>query len=172
MPPFAPVALVDPLDLAVALVKASPGEVAALLGRGVVHVLRADWSVALPCPGDGFDRTVGAVTVGEAPSLAWVSAFLDGARTESGAAVNAGLRGPSDVAWAICPQSGLGVVAGRARPSFRRGERRQLLQLSRIADARLVELGVSAGIRLHPSSTGAGPRTRSRRHLDPLPSPA
>ncbi|HVM03187.1 MAG TPA: hypothetical protein VM263_11005 [Acidimicrobiales bacterium] len=92
----------------------------------------ADWAVLVdldgPCP---------MATAGSAPPAAWVAAFLHGAS----AAVVGADGGPDDVAWAGLPTAHQALAVGRQGRPFRARERRQLVALARIADARRNELG-------------------------------
>ena len=92
----------------------------------------ADWAVLLDLEGPA--RL--AATSGHPPPAAWLAAFLHGAS----AAVVGTEGGPDDVAWAGLPTSEHALVVGRQGRPFRARERRQLLALSRIADARRAEL--------------------------------
>ena len=69
---------------------------------------------------------------GDAPSAAWVAAFVHGSR-HLDANVD-GDAGPDDVAWADLPTAGLALAVGRKGRPFRWRERRQLATLARIAD--------------------------------------
>jgi hypothetical protein len=124
-----PDARLDALETAAGLVDETD---ARALCRALVeharHDFEADW-VAVVRGGDVV------VVIGDsAPEPAWLAAFVAGTRTADGA-------GPSDVAWAPMPRSGMVLVLGRDGRAFRARERRQAAALSRIADARLAELG-------------------------------
>ncbi|WP_436795614.1 hypothetical protein [Actinospongicola halichondriae] len=92
------------------------------------------------------DDTVHAVD-GDAPSTAWLVAFVEGSRS-AGSAADPGDRGPDDVVWAPMPATGLAVVVGRVGSGFRARERRQVAALARVADTRLVDFVRRA----HPSA--------------------
>jgi hypothetical protein len=78
------------------------------------------------------------VTVGAAPPLSWLGAFVTGSRASVGTA--AGDTGPDDVAWAEMEAASLVVVLGRRGVPLRARERQQLTVLARIVDRRWVEL--------------------------------
>lgn len=92
------------------------------------------------------DHAVHAVD-GDAPSAAWIVAFVEGSRSAAHAAAP-GDGGPDDVVWAPLPATGLAVVVGRVGSGFRARERRQVAALARIADTRLVDFVRRA----HPSA--------------------
>jgi len=108
-------------------------------------------------------RTVGAVwgaiidlaseelvaSEGEAPSPAWISAFVAG--SQSSARVIGSESGPSDVVWAPLPVAGYALVMGREGEAFRARERRQAAALARIVDARFRDLRSMASRASHPS---------------------
>ena len=88
-----------------------------------------DWAVALQLtPAETL------VEVGEAPSAAWVAAFVLGSRHLDGGGDDAG---PEDVAWADLGRAGIALAVGRKGRPFRWRERRQLAALARIAELRL-----------------------------------
>lgn len=121
----------DPLETAARLAEADDAvTVHRLLCEEVADDLDADWAVVLD-PVHGRIRR----TVGEAPSAAWLAAFVEGTRLS--AAVSAGAAGPDDVAWATLPGTGLDLVLGRRGRPLRLRERRQLAVLARIGAARL-----------------------------------
>src|SRR5262249_49237689 len=72
-----------------------------------------------------------AATIGESPSVDWLTAFVAG----SGGA-GAMVSGPDDVAWAPLGDAGALVIGRQGRP-FRERERRQLVALARIVAWRL-----------------------------------
>jgi hypothetical protein len=78
------------------------------------------------------------VTVGAAPPLSWLEAFVTGSRASVGTA--AGDTGPDDVAWAEMEAASLVIVLGRRGVPLRARERQQLTVLARIVDRRWVEL--------------------------------
>jgi hypothetical protein len=127
----------DPLDVAVSLVESTGAdELATALISGVSAALNCEWCTM-------SERRSNAVKVlakiGNAPSAAWLDEFVIDAE-DLPCRAGAGLVGPRDIAWAPLPSSDLVLVAGRDGPPFRRREREQLHQLSRIADARWLEL--------------------------------
>jgi hypothetical protein len=80
------------------------------------------------------------VTVGDAPSVAWLGAFLNGIKVASYAPDG----GPEDVVWAPLGDSGIDVVFGRHGRPMRARERRQLVALARVAAVRLAEFATAA----------------------------
>ncbi len=143
----------DPLDAAVLLAESiGPAELWDALAHGVRCAFACDWLSVLDMSGT---PAVVLAEAGDPPGASWLGAFVAGAR--AGLAVStrggAGLVGPRDVAWSPLDSSCLAVVAGRDGPPFRSRERRQLQQLCRIADARLIGfVGTGAGTIL----SGAG----------------
>jgi hypothetical protein len=119
----------DALETAAGLVdERDPEALCRALVTHAHHDFEADW-VAIVREGDV------AVAVGDdAPEPAWLAAFVAGARTAANGA------GPSDVAWAEMPRTGMVLVLGRDGRAFRARERRQAAALSRIADTRLADL--------------------------------
>ena len=109
------------------------------------HNFDADWAVLLD-----VDGPVPLAIAGEAPPAPWLAAFLHGSRTA--AAVIGNDAGPDDVAWAALPTADQALVLGRQGRPFRARERRQLLALARIADARRVELASRQAVESHPSA--------------------
>ena len=103
----------------------------------------ADWAVLLDLEGPA---TVSAA--GTPPPTPWLAAFLHGAS----AAVVGTDGGPDDVAWAALPNADQALVVGRQGRPFRARERRQLVALSRIADARRDELAARAGVTRRPAT--------------------
>lgn len=92
------------------------------------------------------DHAVLAVD-GEAPTSAWLVAFIEGSRS-SAQALGAAERGPDDVVWAPMPAAGLAAVVGRVGSGFRARERRQVAAIARIADTRMTDFVRRA----HPSN--------------------
>lgn len=120
-----------------------------LLRALVVHgsrTLGAEWAAVVDL-GDGAVRA----TSGPTPPVAWLSAFVHGAR-----AGGADATGGDDVAWAPLPGVELALVAGRAGTPFRAKERRQVAALARVAGTRAREVGRDSARRAHPSSSGLG----------------
>lgn len=118
-------ARLDALETAAVLVEQSSAD--ALRKELATHArvdFEADWAVVA---GDGS-----STAVGDAPSAAWIEAFVGGSRSsESVASFDSG---PDDVAWAPLPRTGLALVVSRRGRPFRARERRQLVALARIAD--------------------------------------
>jgi hypothetical protein len=121
------------LITAARLVEANdPGVVLKLLCEHTVADFECDWAVVLRLtPAEAL------IAVGEAPSAAWVAAFVNGSRHLD--ANMDGDVGPDDVAWADLPTSGLALAVGRKGRPFRWRERRQMATLARIADRSSVE---------------------------------
>jgi hypothetical protein len=118
-----------------------------LLRALVVHggrTLGAEWCAVV-------DLTTGEVraTGGTAPTEAWLSAFVVGARA-AGGDDHHGVGG-ADVAWAPLPGVDLALVAGRSGTPFRAKERRQVAALARVAGTRAREVGRARSRRAHPS---------------------
>ena len=97
----------------------------------------ADWAVLLDLEGPAAVSAAGTP-----PPAPWLAAFLHGAS----AAVVGTDGGPDDVAWAALPNADQALVVGRQGRPFRARERRQLVALSRIADARRDELAAPAAV--------------------------
>ncbi|HEU5152701.1 MAG TPA: ACT domain-containing protein [Iamia sp.] len=118
-----------------------------LLRALVVHggrTLGAEWSAVV----DLANGDVRA-TAGPAPTEAWLSAFVTGAR----AGGDDQAVGGADVAWAPLPGVDLALVAGRSGTPFRAKERRQVAALARVAGTRAREVGRARSRRAHPSVT-------------------
>lgn len=106
------------------------------------HVIKTAWAVLVDIEPDG--QAI-AARHGDAPSGAWLRAFIAGSSTASSSS-------SGDVAWAPLPASGLALVVGRSGSPFRAREVRQLAALARVADTRrreLVQLNCRAD---HPSA--------------------
>lgn len=125
---------VDALETAVEIVEQQKarGLMELLVTRALAD-LSADWAVLLQ-----FDATEPMASSGEAPSIAWIHAFLAGSRTLR--ELDSPMQGPEDIAWTELPESEAAFVLGRDGRPFRLRERQQLSALARIADRRLVEL--------------------------------
>lgn len=91
------------------------------------------------------DRQEVAARKGDAPSGAWLRAFIAGSTTASSST-------SGDVAWAPLPSSALALVVGRASSRFRAREVRQLAALARVADTRRRELLQMLSRAEHPST--------------------
>jgi hypothetical protein len=100
-----------------------------------------DWAVTLH-----LDPPDAVVEVGDAPTAAWVAAFVQGsAHLDLG---GGGDGGPDDVAWAHLPGEDLALAVGRKGRPFRWRERRQLATLAHIAG--VLELRAPSGSRPRP----------------------
>lgn len=119
-------ARLDALETAAVLVEQSTADaLRKVLATHARKDFEADWAVVA---GDGT-----STPIGDAPSTAWVDAFVGGSRSsESVASFDSG---PDDVAWAPLPRTELALVVGRRGRPFRARERRQLVALARIADS-------------------------------------
>jgi hypothetical protein len=141
----------DALEAAAQLVGAD--DVDELLEAVVGHagrVVGAAW-VAVA----GLDGTAGGGTLvasDDAPSGAWLEAFLAGSRAaeRAGGGRSRGSRA-DDVVWAPLPHSGLALVLGREGVPYRARERRQVAALARVTDTRLRELRRARSRTRHPS---------------------
>lgn len=136
----------DALETAALLVaETTPAGVVVALARHAHHDFDADWVAVV----SGERREPVVVAVGDAPEAAWLSAFVAGTRTAHLAVADES--GPDDIAWAPMPMADVTLVLGRRGRAFRARERRQAAALSRIADARLVEVGVRESRYSHPA---------------------
>jgi hypothetical protein len=152
----------DALEAAAQLVGAD--DVDELLQAIVVHgrrVVGADWVAVADL--DGLDDPM-PVASENAPSAAWLQAFLAGSRAAetaggpgAGTSAAIGVEDPSspaggaDVVWAPLPGAGLALVLGREGMPYRARERRQVAALARIVDTRLRELRRARSKARHPS---------------------
>jgi hypothetical protein len=135
----------DALETAALLVaESNPAGVLVALARHAHHDFEADWVAVV-----STDSREPIVAVGDAPEAAWLSAFVTGTRTAR--LVAADESGPDDIAWAPMPLSDVTLVLGRRGRAFRARERLQAAALSRIADARLVEVGARESRFTHPA---------------------
>ena len=141
----------DALEAAAQLVGAD--DVDELLDAVVGHagrVVGAAWVAVVEL--DGPEGEAALVTTDDAPSGAWLEAFLAGSRAAEGA--GGGRRhgyGAGDVVWAPLPHSGLALVLGREGMPYRARERRQVAALARVVDTRLRELRRARSRTRHPS---------------------
>lgn len=120
------------LQTAAALVEERDGsKLLATLADEVHTDFVANWTAVVELEGPEL-----LAEVGDAPPVAWLTAFVYGSRSSEGQG------GPDDVAWAELPETGLALVVGRDGRPFRSRERLQLSALARIADARRRELGI------------------------------
>ena len=119
-----------------------PGAVLHALVEHAAHDFRAAWACVV-------DTDVPAVhaSVGDAPPIPWIAAFVAGSRS---AVVDD--TGPEDMAWSRLARSGLDLVLGRPGRPIRARERRQLGALGEIADVRWAELARVGSMRAHPSA--------------------
>ena len=122
----------DALEAAAQLVGAHT--VDELLSSVVTHARRvvgANWVAVASLGDEGPGGKPVLVADAEAPSGAWLEAYLAGSRHAGGA---------KDVVWAPLPSSGLALVLGRNDMAYRARERRQVAALARVVDTRLREL--------------------------------
>jgi hypothetical protein len=117
------------LATAARLVEAdTPSDLLTILCQHAVIDSECDWAVALR-----IEPTALLAEVGDAPSAAWVAAFVHGCRHLD----RDGEAAPDDVAWAELPTARLGLAIGRKGRPFRWRERRELVTLAAIADGLL-----------------------------------
>jgi len=138
----------DALEAAAQLVGAD--DVEELLAAVVVHARRvvgAKWVAVVDIDGRG-DGVL--VADDDAPTPAWIEAFLAGSRASEGVTRGRGAH-RSDVIWAPMASSGLALVLGREGMPYRSRERRQVAALARVVDTRLRELHRSRSKARHPS---------------------
>jgi hypothetical protein len=137
----------DALETAAQLIASSSAEaiVGELCERAVVTI-GAQWAVVVD-----LDAVSVKASVGRAPELAWLAAFVNGSR--SSARVAAMESGPDDVLWAPLPAANLALVMGRHGQAFRARERRTAAALARIVDTRFRELSVLSARVNHPSTS-------------------
>jgi hypothetical protein len=107
------------------------------------RVIGVAWAAVVDNEPDGLEVVSRS---GEAPSGAWLRAFVAGS-TQCLDTVPA----PSDTAWAPLPSAGLALVLGRDGTPFRARERHEVAALARIADTRHKELRRAASRARHPS---------------------
>ncbi|HSL57791.1 MAG TPA: ACT domain-containing protein [Acidimicrobiales bacterium] len=135
----------DALETAAILVgAATPDELLEALVAHSARTIGAAWAAVV----DLEEGEVWAATP-TAPDGSWLSAFVEGTRMLS--VLDGG--GPSDVAWAPMPASGVALVLGRDGTAFRALERRHVAALARIADTRFRDLTRRRSRGLHPSMT-------------------
>jgi ACT domain len=137
----------DALETAAQLVAAASAEqiVAELCERAAVTI-GAQWAAVVD-----LDALSIKASVGPAPELAWLAAFVHGSK--SSARVAAMETGPDDVLWAPLPAANLALLMGRDGQAFRARERRTAAALARIVDTRFRELAALAARLNHPSTT-------------------
>jgi hypothetical protein len=135
----------DALETAAMLVGAPTAQDAVTeLCTHAVRTVGAVWGAIIDLDSDEL-----VAAEGEAPSPAWISAFVAG--SQSSARVVGSESGPSDVVWAPLPVAGYALVMGREGEAFRARERRQAAALARIVDARFRDLRSMASRASHPS---------------------
>jgi hypothetical protein len=118
------------LEIAARLAE-SPAEARlATLCQELLELVDGSWALAAHLA-DGTTL----VAHGEAPDIAWLTAFIEGSRHlgEHGGHDGA----PGDLAWADLPTTGIAVAVGRSSRPFHTRERQQVALLGRIADALL-----------------------------------
>jgi hypothetical protein len=138
----------DALEAAAQLVGAD--DIESLLSAVITHARRvvgAKWVAVVDIDGRG-DGVLAADE--EAPSPAWLEAFLAGSRAAEGVTRGRGSQ-RSDVIWTPMPSSGLALVLGREGMPYRSRERRQVAALARVVDTRLRELHRFRSRARHPS---------------------
>lgn len=124
----------DALETAIALVEArAVDQLLIALANRASRGFEAEWAAVI-----SFDSPEALATVGRAPEVPWISAFVAGSRASL--RVAAGDAGPADIAWSTLDGADLTLVLGRGGRPFRARERHQLTALVRIADARWREL--------------------------------
>jgi len=145
----------DALEAAAQLVGADG--IDELLDAVVGHagrVVGAAWVAVTDLEGQGAAEYT-LVATDDAPSRAWLEAFLAGSRAAERAHGRGGRQGrgseAGDVVWAPLPQSGLALVLGREGMPYRARERRQVAALARVVDTRLRELRRTRSRSHHPS---------------------
>jgi len=106
--------------------KRSPVAVLDALVIGAAREFELDWAAVAD-----VERNAVAAAAGDHPPDAWVLAFA------AGVTANAAT---GDVAYATMPAAGMTLVVGRPTRPLRAVERKQLVALSSIADARWNEL--------------------------------
>lgn len=121
----------DALETAAVLVEQSDADALRTTLAGRAHKdFEADWAAVA---GEGGGDVL--ADVGDSPTAAWLTAFVEGSRSSQ--SVASFDSGPDDIAWAPLPRCRLVLVVGRRGRPFRARERRQLAALARIADSRL-----------------------------------
>lgn len=112
------------LALGAAIAESPPDERLDVMVQGIQRFSETDWVAVLS---DG-ERVA---TVGEAPDLGWLTAFLAGSEHLDGLDDSA----PSDLLWASMTTAGLTVAAGRTGNPIHERERVRFSLLVRLADA-------------------------------------
>jgi hypothetical protein len=135
----------DALETAAQLVaSASADAIVTALCERAVATIGAQWAAIVDMEAVGVKASVGT-----APELAWLTAFVHGSK--SSARVAAMESGPDDVLWAPLPAANLALVMGRDGQAFRARERRTAAALARIVDTRFRELTTRTARVTHPS---------------------
>jgi hypothetical protein len=117
------------------------------------RVIGAEWAAVVDNEPDGHEVVARS---GEAPSGAWLRAFVAGS-TQSAMAPSPDDSAPggqpvlSDIAWAPLPAARLALVLGREGTMFRARERHEVAAFARVADTRHRELTRAASRARHPS---------------------
>jgi hypothetical protein len=139
----------DALETAAQLVASvSAEEIVVALCERTVITIGAAWAVVVD-----LEAVSIKASIGPAPELAWLAAFVNGSR--SSARVAAMEAGPDDVVWAPLPAANLALVMGRDGQVFRARERRTAAALARIVDTRFRELAALAARVNHPSASSS-----------------
>lgn len=112
------------LALGAAIAESPPPERLDVMVQGIQRFSETDW-VAVLRAGERV------ATVGEAPDLGWLTAFLAGSEHLDGLDDSA----PSDLLWASMTTAGLTVAAGRTGNPIHERERVRFSLLVRLADA-------------------------------------
>ncbi|MBK9181188.1 MAG: hypothetical protein IPM45_16805 [Acidimicrobiales bacterium] len=124
----------EALESAARLVETSdPPDLLQSLCAEVRRDYDADWTAVVEAGAEQVRQSAG-----DAPSAAWLGAFVHGSRSSE--VVASGQAGPEDVVFAGLPRAGLELVVGRDGRPFRARERREVAALARIADRRWAEL--------------------------------
>jgi len=111
------------------------------------RVIGADWGAVVDHEPGGLEVVA---RMGEAPSGAWLRAFVAGSTSTTGL-VPGELPETGDIAWAPLASSRLALVLGREGVAFRARERREVAAFARVADTRHRELTRAASRARHPS---------------------
>ncbi|MFM8846487.1 MAG: hypothetical protein ACKOHN_00340 [Actinomycetota bacterium] len=114
------------LDVAARIMEATDAERAVTACASIREMLESDWCVII------VDEPVAAS--GEVPDVAWLTAFVAGARHLDHDDEHE--HTPSDIAWAPLGTSGATIVSGRVKGAFRLRERRHLALIARIVGSR------------------------------------
>lgn len=118
----------DAVEAAAQLLGASTAEqLLESLCERALAATRSRWAVIVR-----LDTATVLAERGEAPSAAWLSAFVLGSQASARAGAPTGWG--DDVTWVPLPSAGLALILGREGTAFRLRERRQAAALARIAD--------------------------------------